>query len=112
MLYIIICINEDILLLKYYNLQATIIGYKTRKFLFVGIRNRFHIICSRAETKNETPSNLICFLNWKKTANGMEADGITEGFLKSIELHKLKFNKLIGRSFNFIIMHLYIYIYF
>ncbi|KAL4127359.1 hypothetical protein QTP88_011533 [Uroleucon formosanum] len=50
---------------------ATIIGYKTKKVLFVGIRNRF-------------------------SATGIEADGIAEGFLKSVELHKLKFNKLIG----------------
>lgn len=28
----------------------------------------------------------------------MEADGIVEGFSKSIEMHGLKFNKLIGNS--------------
>jgi len=27
----------------------------------------------------------------------MEADGVIEGFSKSIELHGLKFNKLIGK---------------
>ncbi|KAF0746511.1 YqaJ domain-containing protein, partial [Aphis craccivora] len=75
---------------------ATIIGYKTKKVLFVGIRNRFCIICSRAETKNEIPGIHTCFLNWKKAATGIEADGIAEGFLKSVELHKLKFNKLIS----------------
>jgi len=69
--------------------------------LFVGIRNRFCIICSRAETKNEIPGIHTCFLNWKKAATGIEADGIAEGFLKSVELHKLKFNKLISTLFNF-----------
>ncbi|KAL4126400.1 hypothetical protein QTP88_010622 [Uroleucon formosanum] len=37
-----------------------------------------------------------CFLNWKKASTSMEADGVIEGFSKSIELHGLKFNKLIG----------------
>lgn len=36
-------------------------------------------------------------MNWKKSATGMEADGVVEGFLKSIEMHNLKFNKLIGK---------------
>ncbi|KAL4123337.1 hypothetical protein QTP88_015534 [Uroleucon formosanum] len=41
---------------------ASIIGYRTKKVLFVG----------------------------------MEADGVVEGFMKSVEMHNLKFNKLIG----------------
>lgn len=44
--------------------------------LFIGIRNRFYIIYARAETKNETPLNHNCFLNWTKSAMGMETDGI------------------------------------
>lgn len=64
--------------------------------LFIGIRNRFCIICNRAKTKNESPSNHNCFLNWKKSATCMEADGVAEGFLKSVELHGLKFKRLIG----------------
>jgi len=35
-------------------------------------------------------------MNWNKSATGMEADGVVEGFMKSIEMHNLKFNKLIG----------------
>ncbi|KAL4122792.1 hypothetical protein QTP88_015067 [Uroleucon formosanum] len=75
---------------------ATIIGYRTKNILFIGIRNRFCIICNRAKTKNESPSNHNCFLNWTKSATCMEADGVAEGFLKSVELHGLKFKKLIG----------------
>jgi len=36
-------------------------------------------------------------MNWKKSSTSMEADGIAEGFLRSIELHSLKFNRLIGK---------------
>lgn len=42
------------------------------------------------------PKSHKCFLNWTKGATSIEADGIAEGFLKSIEMHGLKFNKLIG----------------
>jgi len=27
----------------------------------------------------------------------MEADGVVEGFLKSVEMHGLKFNRIIGK---------------
>jgi len=35
-------------------------------------------------------------MNWRKAATAMEADAVAEDFKKSIELHGLKFNKLIG----------------
>lgn len=35
-------------------------------------------------------------MNWDKASTGMEADGIAEGFVRSVELHGLKFNRLIG----------------
>jgi len=35
-------------------------------------------------------------LNWRKSATGMEADGIAEGFSKSVEMHGLKYSRLIG----------------
>ncbi|XP_022177421.1 uncharacterized protein LOC111038573 [Myzus persicae] len=75
---------------------ASIIGYRTKKVLFVGIRNRYCVICHRAASKNEKPSEHRCFMNWNKSATGMEADGVVEGFMKSVEMHNLKFNKLIG----------------
>jgi len=43
-----------------------------------------------------------CFLNWKQASTAMEADGIAEGFSKSIEMHGLKFNKLIGNIICYI----------
>lgn len=77
-------------------MQANIIGFKTKKVLFIGIRNRYCVICNRAEIKNITPLDHTCFLNWTKSATGMEADGVAEGFLKSVDLHNMKFKMLIG----------------
>jgi len=44
-------------------------------------------------------------MNWNKTATGMEADGVVEGFMKSVEMHNLKFNKLIGTYCAFFIVY-------
>lgn len=40
---------------------------------------------------------MYVFLNWSKASTVMEADGIVEGFSRSIEMHGLKYNKLIGK---------------
>ncbi|XP_060847479.1 uncharacterized protein LOC132927041 [Rhopalosiphum padi] len=76
---------------------ATIIGYRSKKVLFVGIRNRFCVICQRAKNKKLNPPEHTCFLNWKKGATSMEADGVADGFKQSLEMHGLKYNKLIGK---------------
>ncbi|XP_022172386.1 uncharacterized protein LOC111035173, partial [Myzus persicae] len=75
---------------------ATIIGFRTNKILFVGIRNRYCCLCERAHALKLTVRDHKCFLNWDKASTGMEADGIAEGFVRSVELHGLKFNRLIG----------------
>ncbi|XP_029348145.1 uncharacterized protein LOC100575276 isoform X2 [Acyrthosiphon pisum] len=75
---------------------ATIIGYRTKKILFVGIRNRYCVICERAKVLDKSPNTHECFLNWSKGATSIEADAIIEGFLSSISIHGLKYNKLIG----------------
>ncbi|KAG8237305.1 hypothetical protein J437_LFUL017065, partial [Ladona fulva] len=37
-----------------------------------------------------------CFKNWNSSSTAMEADIITEGFKASIEMHNLKYHRLIG----------------
>lgn len=66
--------------------------------LFVGIRNSYCSVCQRALNKKcEAPVH-VCFLNWKKSSTAMEADGILEGFSNSLNMHRLKYNKLIGKK--------------
>jgi len=64
--------------------------------LFIGIRNRYCAVCQRAKNKGLPIPEHTCFLNWSKGATSMEADSIAEGFKRSVELHGLKYNKLIG----------------
>lgn len=75
---------------------AKIIGFRSNKIVFVGIRNRYCCMCEQAQALKITTKDHKCFLNWDKAATGMEADGIAEGFPKSINMHGLKFNKLIS----------------
>lgn len=63
----------------------------------MGIRNRYCVVCERAKTLKLNPKQHKCFLNWNKGATSIEADAISEGFLWSVEMHGLKYNKLIGR---------------
>jgi len=35
-------------------------------------------------------------MNWTKSSTSMEADGVVEGFMNSITMHGLKYNRLIG----------------
>lgn len=39
-------------------------------------------------------------MNWNKSTTSMEADGVAEGFMRSVELHNLKFKRLIGKHFS------------
>lgn len=62
----------------------------------MGIRNRYCSICQRSALRKEEKPPHNCFLNWTKSSTAMEAEGILEGFLNSVQMHGLKFNKPIG----------------
>jgi hypothetical protein len=76
---------------------AVIIGQYTKKILFLGIRNKFCYFCKRHEKDSRTPSHR-CFQNFdtSKSATSMEPDILLEGFNKSISMHNLVYNKMIG----------------
>lgn len=75
---------------------AVIIGQKTGKLLFLGIRNKYCCVCVRAKSKSLDCPEHLCFKNWDKPSTGMEADIILEGFLRSVEMHNLKYVYLVG----------------
>lgn len=75
----------------------SIIGLKTKKVLFIGIKNKYCIICQKSKTKEENKPPHECFMNWSKASTSMEVDGVVEGFKNSISMHGLKYNRIIGR---------------
>lgn len=76
--------------------QASIIGYNTKKVLYMGVRNKYCSICDKAKLNGNTASAHVCFKNWNGTSSAMEADIIVEGFRQSIPMHNIIYNKLIG----------------
>ncbi|XP_050519213.1 uncharacterized protein LOC126893255 [Diabrotica virgifera virgifera] len=72
---------------------AVIVGFKTKKVLFLTVRNKFCIICKKYST--DTPQH-NCYKNWNGSSSAMEANIITEGFIKSIEMYGLIFNKMVA----------------
>lgn len=68
-----------------------IIGVRTKKVIFVGVRNKYCKICSKGNT-----NSYICYKNWSGSSTGMEADIIVEGFRKSVEMHGVMYGRFIG----------------
>ncbi|XP_063219205.1 uncharacterized protein LOC134529242 isoform X2 [Bacillus rossius redtenbacheri] len=75
---------------------AIIIGKKTGKMLFLGIRNKYCSICSLSEKRNEQPTKHICYKNWSSCSSAMKSDILVEGFKASEETHGLRYFKYIG----------------
>lgn len=75
---------------------AVIIGEATKKVLFLGVKNKFCMFCSRHERRNETVPEHSCAKNWSGTSTSMESAVIVEGFKSSMEMHGLKYTKLVG----------------
>ena len=85
---------------KYDSLSGcgAIIGYRTKKVLYVGVRNKFCWICSEAERQNGIAKQHECFKNWGRdqSSSGMEKDIIVQGFTESVEKHGLIYKTVVG----------------
>ncbi|KAL4152676.1 hypothetical protein QTP88_000509 [Uroleucon formosanum] len=87
---------------------ACIIGAKTKKVLFIGVRNKYCCICQRASKNNIDPKEHLCFKNWNLPSTAMEADIIVEGFKRSIDMHNLIYSQLIGDGDSSVMKRLYL----
>ncbi|XP_067203566.1 uncharacterized protein [Linepithema humile] len=77
---------------------GAIIGYRTRKVLFIGIRNKFCTVCDMAERIGHEPHSHKCYKNFDRNASStrMESDAIAEGFKNSLEMHGLIYRTVIA----------------
>lgn len=71
-------------------------GYRTKKVLFIGVRNKYCTICQKARSNNKNPPTHVCYKNWDGTSTAMEADIIVEGFRLSIPMHNVIYQNLVG----------------
>lgn len=73
-----------------------IIGKTTGKILFMGIRNKFCSICTRANNTGSTIPDHQCFKNWNNSSSEMETDIILEGFRTCEQQHGVRYTSFIG----------------
>lgn len=75
---------------------AAIVGFYTRKVLFLAVRNKYCKICDDAARINSPVREHACSKNWNKNSTSMEASIIVEGFLSSESMYNVRFAKLIA----------------
>jgi len=76
--------------------MAGIIGKNTGELIFLGVRNKFCSICTRAETKSVEPNDHTCYKNWEGSAPAMEANIVVDGFNASENMHGVRYLKFVG----------------
>lgn len=75
---------------------GAIVGAHTGKGLWIGVRNRYCVICVRAENNGTTPRSHACTKNFTGPSSEMEWNIILEGFKSSVELYNLRFLRVIS----------------
>ncbi|KAL4132332.1 hypothetical protein QTP88_009503 [Uroleucon formosanum] len=75
---------------------ACIVGQRTKKILFIGIRNKYCCICHRLSTLGIESKDHLCFKNWNSPSTAMEADIIVEGDGDSNVIKRLRLAKPYG----------------
>ena len=73
-----------------------IIGKRTKKPLYIGLRNKFCSVCAHQRRKGEQPRKHLCFKNWEKSSREMESDALVEGFQLSEKMHGLRYLRIVG----------------
>ena len=67
---------------------------ETQKLLHIVVRNKYCVICRRAENKEEGLKFHKCFANWKESSQAIESDTIFCGFLKAESSHALRYTNV------------------
>lgn len=75
---------------------AAIVGRKFGEVLYIGIKNKYCTVCARAEKKQISKPEHVCFKNYTGSSSGMEAEIICQGFEKSIETHNIMYGRMIA----------------
>lgn len=75
---------------------ACVIGLRTKKLLYVGVRNKYCYTCEYRKRNNIAERHDICYKNWNGTSPGMESDMIVEAFSSSMDIHGLQYRIMIG----------------
>ncbi|CAH2088998.1 unnamed protein product [Euphydryas editha] len=75
---------------------ADIIGYRTGKVLYIGVKNKYCVVCARAAVKSVLPASHKCFKNHTGSSTSMEQSVIVEGFKTSLARQNVIYGTLIA----------------
>ena len=78
-----------------FSTQASIVGFRTMKVLYIGVKNKFCFRCALA-ARSRVQTEHTCFKNYTGFSTGMETVIVEEGFACSKEMHGLIFSELVG----------------
>lgn len=74
---------------------AANIGRRTGKIIYLAVKNKYCLVCARAENKNVAPTEHKCFENFDGSSCSMEGEIITEGFKQSISMYGIIYKRMI-----------------
>ncbi|XP_047516704.1 uncharacterized protein LOC125057211 [Pieris napi] len=75
---------------------AVIIGRKFGEVLYIGVKNKYCLVCARAKKKGVEAKEHVCYKNYDGSSSGMESDIIREGFEQSLEMYGIIYARLIA----------------
>lgn len=75
---------------------AAIVGCHTGKILWIGVKNKYCVICVRSANKNISPAPHACTKNYSGPSSEMEWQSILQGFQCSVQMYNLRYTKVIG----------------
>lgn len=75
---------------------AAIVGRRFGDVLFIGVKNKYCLICSRAKKREVEPIKHVCYKNYEGTSSGMESAIICEGFKESMNMYGLIYGRLVA----------------
>lgn len=75
---------------------AAIVGATFGKILWIGVRNKYCVICVRNKNKGLTPPPHFCTCNYSGPSSEMEWQAIVQGFERSVEMYNMRFMKVIA----------------
>lgn len=75
---------------------ACVIGWRIKKLLYVGVRNKYYYTCEYRKRNNISTEHEVCYKNWNGTSAAMVSDMIVEAFCSTMDIHGLQYRVMIG----------------
>lgn len=75
---------------------AAIVGATFGKVLYIGVRNKYCVVCVRNSNRTVEPPQHFCTRNFSGPSSEMEWQSIVQGFQRSVEMYNIRYMKVIA----------------